>query len=73
MPNSSAETIRAACLEAARRAYEDAGIAGICAEGRWELALDAIRSLDLGAAVADARAGVPDDDTGQSLQAPDRS
>ena len=44
---SLAETVRAACLEAALTAYEDAGIRGLCAEGRWEAALAAIRHLDL--------------------------
>ncbi len=42
-----AEAVRDACLEAALRAYEDAGIAGLCAEGRWELAVQAIRELDI--------------------------
>ena len=28
-------------------AYEDAGLRGLCAEGRWECALEAIRSLAL--------------------------
>jgi hypothetical protein len=42
-----AETVRQACLEAALRAWEEAGISGLCAEGRWELAVDALRSLDL--------------------------
>ncbi len=42
-----AETLRAACLEAALRAYEEAGISGLCCEGRWELAAQAIRCLDL--------------------------
>lgn len=42
-----AEAVRSACLEAARKAYEDAGMSGLCAEGRWELALQAIRELDL--------------------------
>ena len=44
---SLVETVRAACLEAALAAYEDAGIRGLCAEGRWEAALDAIRLVDL--------------------------
>ena len=47
--SSVAERVRAACLEAASRAYEDAGIRGLCAEGRWEAAVDAMRRLDLGA------------------------
>lgn len=42
-----AGAVRDACLKAAREAYENAGISGLCEEGRWECALDAIRSLDL--------------------------
>ena len=69
MTVQQAEAVRAACLQAARAAYEDAGLSGICEEGRWELALDAIRSLDLDAVVdragADAaRAG--DDSSGSA-------
>jgi hypothetical protein len=41
------ETVRAACLNAALAAYEDAGIRGLCADGRWEAALAAIRHIDL--------------------------
>ncbi len=43
--------VREACLRAARDGYEQAGIGGLCAEGRWEMAIDSIRSLDLGAVV----------------------
>lgn len=43
----AAESVRAACLNAAIQAYEDAGIRGLCADGRWEAALAAIRQLDL--------------------------
>lgn len=43
-----AEKVRQACVEEALRAYEEAGISGLCAEGRWELAVDAMRNLDLG-------------------------
>jgi hypothetical protein len=43
----AAERVRAACLDAAMLAYEDAGIRGLCAEGRWEAAVAAIRQLDL--------------------------
>jgi hypothetical protein len=39
--------IRSACLEAALQAYEDAGVQGLCAEGRWEAAVSALRTLDL--------------------------
>lgn len=42
-----AEAVRRACLEAARKGYEDAAIAGICHEGAVELSLDAIRGLDV--------------------------
>lgn len=45
------EQVRAACLEAALAGYEDAGIRGLCAEGRWEAALAAMRHLDLSAAL----------------------
>jgi hypothetical protein len=41
------EAIRSACLRAAIDAYEDAGLRGLCEEGRWECAVDAIRNLDL--------------------------
>lgn len=42
-----AEIVRAACMRAALEAYESAGISGLCAEGRWELAVQAIRILNL--------------------------
>ena len=42
-----AEAVREACLRAALQAYEQAGISGLCGEGRWEIAVQAIRSLDL--------------------------
>jgi hypothetical protein len=45
--NELAERIRTELLEAALRAYEEAGIQGLCAEGRWEAAVDAMRSLEL--------------------------
>ena len=34
-------------IEAAMRAYEDAGLAGLCAEGRWEAAAGAMRAMEL--------------------------
>jgi len=42
-----AKRIRQAYLEAILQAYEDGGIQGLCAEGRWELALSTLRTLDL--------------------------
>ena len=47
-----AEAVREACLKAARDAYENAGISGLCEEGRWECAVAAIRSLDLEAIIS---------------------
>ena len=42
-----AQRIREACLEAVFQAYEDAGMQILCAEGRWEAAVDALRTVDL--------------------------
>jgi hypothetical protein len=42
-----AEAVRQACIDAALRAYEDAGCSGLCHEGRWEYAVDAMRGMDL--------------------------
>lgn len=46
-PRETAETVRQACIAAALAAYEDAGVLGLCAEGRWEAAISAMQSLDL--------------------------
>ena len=46
-PLQIAETVRTACLQAALEAFEEAGISGLCLEGRWEIAVQAIRTLDL--------------------------
>jgi len=50
-----AESVRQRCIEAALQAYEDAGISGLCAEGRWELAIQTLRCLDLDAVICAAR------------------
>ena len=42
-----AEKVRAACLKTLLEAYEDAGVQGLCAEGRWEAALGALERLEL--------------------------
>lgn len=42
-----AEAVREALRNAALGAYEEGGLSGLCAEGRWELALDALRATDL--------------------------
>jgi hypothetical protein len=44
---SLAEAVRRACIEAALHAYQDAGLQGLCQEGRWEVAVEAMRGLDL--------------------------
>lgn len=41
------ERVRAACVRAALDAYEDAGLSGLCAEGRWEYTIGVLRQLDL--------------------------
>jgi hypothetical protein len=52
-----AEAVRAACLRALLDAYEDAGMQGLCAEGRWEYAVQALKWLDLGPLLAQAQGG----------------
>ena len=44
-----AEAVRAACIQAALDAYEEGGVLGLCAEGRWEYAISAMRQLDVAA------------------------
>ncbi len=44
-----AQAVREACVRAALEGYEQAGLSGLCDEGRWEMAIDSIRSLDLNA------------------------
>ena len=39
------EAVRQACIAAALAAYEDAGVQGLCHEGRFETAISAIRQL----------------------------
>jgi len=47
-----AEDVRAACLDAALTAYEDAKLRGLCHEGAWEVAMGAIRAWDADATIA---------------------
>ena len=49
-----AERVRDACIRAALDAYEDAGVQGLCAEGRWEAAVAAMRRVALPPAEGDA-------------------
>jgi hypothetical protein len=46
-PLQMAEAVRQACIAAALRAYEEGGLSGLCQEGRWEYAVDAMRGLPL--------------------------
>lgn len=47
--DQQAEQIRRAMIRAFERAYEDAGLRGLCPEGRYEAAIEAVRQLDLNA------------------------
>jgi len=49
-----AQLVRGACLRVALDSYDRAGLSGLCPEGRWGLAIDAMRSLDLDAIVTSA-------------------
>ena len=45
-PEDLAKRIRDACLETVLQEYEDAGVQGLCADGRWEAA-GALLTLEL--------------------------
>ena len=47
-----AVAVRDACFQLATSRYEDAAMSGLCHEGALEVALDAIRSLDVHPIVA---------------------
>ena len=51
-----AEAVRRALIDAAQAAYEDAGMQGLCAEGRWEAAVSAMRRVDAQAVAREAAA-----------------
>lgn len=46
-PLQLAGVVRNACVKAALDGYERAQIAGLCQEGAWECAVDAMRMVDL--------------------------
>ena len=48
-----AARVRDACLKTVIEAYDDAGVQGLCAEGRWEAAVGALRALDVSRIVSD--------------------
>jgi len=45
---SFAERVRNACITTALEAHDRAALSGLCQEGAWEAAIDAVRHLDLG-------------------------
>lgn len=47
-----AEATQRALVTVALQAYEEAGLSGLCAEGRWEVAIGAIKSYDVRNVVA---------------------
>jgi hypothetical protein len=48
-----ASAVRDACVHGALESYELAGLSGLCSEGRWEMAVDAMRSLELDSVVTE--------------------
>ena len=48
-PRSLAEDVHRACVETTLSAYEAARMDGLCHEGAWEIAVNALRQLDLDA------------------------
>lgn len=55
-PLAVAEAVREACRTAVAEAWEDAGVQGLCAEGRCEVAIGALERIDLAAIVERATA-----------------
>ena len=51
-----AQSVRDACIAAAKQGYENAAISGLCEEGALEAAISAIYMVDLEAALRDANA-----------------
>jgi hypothetical protein len=47
-----AERVRAAVVEAALTAFEDAAIRGLCCDGAWEAAVCEMRRIDMRAVLA---------------------
>jgi len=52
-----AEAVRSACAAAAKRAFDDAAISGLCHDGAVECALGAIQALDLDAIIDGGKEG----------------
>ena len=46
LKRKAAEAIKQALIEVAMTAYEEAGLSGLCEEGRWGVAIGAMRSYE---------------------------
>ena len=53
-PERVADQMRTALIRTALMAYEDAAIRGLCCDGAWEVAVTAMRELDLSRVIAQA-------------------
>ena len=47
LPSAAVEHVRDLCIRAAIEAYDDAKLRGLCHEGAWELAIQAMREVKL--------------------------
>ena len=54
------EAIRQACIQTALDAYEQGGLAGLCAEGRWEMAIDALRTIKVESLLSQSASTIPE-------------
>ncbi len=50
-----AETVREACIKAARDGFQDASMSGLCREGAIEAAISAMQKLELEKLIRDER------------------
>ena len=57
---NDAERVREACIAAALEGYEEAAIAGLCGEGALEMAISAIRRLDMAEVIGNSDAAAAD-------------
>lgn len=49
-----AKAVQGICIETLKNSYEQAGISGLCGEGRWEVALSTLQSIDIKQLASDA-------------------
>jgi hypothetical protein len=49
-----AQTVRDACIRAAKRGFRDASMSGLCSEGSMEAAISAIQLLDIEKLIAES-------------------